>query len=93
MTASRMEAERASLWELRFGARVVVRAGSRLQTQEVASQSSYYSHNDLRLHFGMGASLKADHIEVRWPNGQAETVKDIPVNRIITIKEGSGVVK
>ena len=76
-----------------IGARVLVKAGSRLQAQEVASQSSYYSHNDLRLHFGMGASRKADQIEVRWPNGQAETVKDVPVNRIITIKEGSGVVK
>jgi hypothetical protein len=76
-----------------IGARVVVKAGSRLQAQEVASQSSYYSHNDLRLHFGMGAGWKADQIEVRWPNGQTETVKDVPVNRIITIKEGSGALR
>jgi hypothetical protein len=76
-----------------IGARVVVRAGSRSQAQEVASQSSYYSHNDLRLHFGMGANPKADHIEVRWPNGQTETVKDVPANQFITIREGSGVLR
>ncbi|MDQ3802604.1 MAG: CRTAC1 family protein, partial [Acidobacteriota bacterium] len=73
------------------GARVLVKAGSSLQAREVTSQSSYYSHNDLRLHFGLGASRKVDQIEIRWPNGQSETVRDIPANRIITIREGGGV--
>ena len=73
-----------------IGARVQVRAGSHFQTQEVTSQSSYYSHNDLRLHFGMGASQKADQIDVRWPSGQTETIKDVAVNQTVTIKETSG---
>ncbi len=76
-----------------IGARVLVRAGSRTQAQEVASQSSYYSHNDLRLHFGMGANRKADQIEIRWPGGQTEIIKDVAVNQIVRIKEGAGVVK
>jgi hypothetical protein len=76
-----------------IGARVQVKSGTHLQTQEVTSQSSYYSHNDLRLHFGVGAGSKAVQIEIRWPNGQTETVKDVAVNQIVTIKEGSGVVK
>jgi hypothetical protein len=76
-----------------IGARVSLKTGARLQTQEVTSQSSYYSHNDLRLHFGIGENDKADLIEVRWPDGQAEVVRDIAANRIVTIKEGSGVVK
>jgi hypothetical protein len=76
-----------------IGARVQVKNGLHLQTQEVTSQSSYYSHNDLRLHFGMGASRKADLIEIRWPSGQAETVKDVALNQVVTIKEGTGVVK
>jgi len=76
-----------------IGARVQVKSGLHLQTQEVTSQSSYYSHNDLRLHFGIGTSLKAAQIEIRWPNGQTETVKDIAVNQTVRIKEGSGVVK
>jgi hypothetical protein len=76
-----------------IGARVVVRVGSNVLAQEVTSQSSYYSHNDLRLHFGVGASLKADQIEVRWPGGRIETIKDVAVNRLVKIKEGAGVVK
>lgn len=76
-----------------IGARVRVKTGGRLQTQEVTSQTSYYSHNDLRLHFGLGESGKAEQVEIRWPNGQTETVKDIAANQIVTIKEGSGIVK
>jgi hypothetical protein len=76
-----------------IGARVIVRNGSKLQAQEVTSQSSYYSHNDRRLHFGMGTSLKADQLEVRWPNGQTEIIKDVAVNQFVKIKEGLGVIK
>jgi hypothetical protein len=64
-----------------------------MQAQEVASQSSYYSSNDPRLHFGLGAARMADQIEVRWPNGRTETLKDVQANRFITIKEGVGVLK
>ena len=47
----------------------------------------------MRLNFGMSESKKADQIEIRWPNGQTETIKDVAVNQIVTIKEGSGVQK
>jgi hypothetical protein len=76
-----------------IGARVQVKSSGRVQVQEVTSQSSYYSHNDLRLHFGMGQNQKAVQIEIRWPNGQTETVKDVAVNQTVRIEEGSGVVK
>ncbi|HEX5735493.1 MAG TPA: CRTAC1 family protein [Blastocatellia bacterium] len=76
-----------------IGARALLRAGARLQAQEVASQSSYFSHNDMRLHFGLGASKAVDSVEIRWPSGQTEVVKEIAANQIVTIKEGEGVVK
>ena len=76
-----------------IGARVRLRAGGRLQAQEVTSQSSYYSHNDLRLHFGLGAATRADQVEIRWPNGNSEIVKDIAGDQIITLREGSGATK
>lgn len=75
-----------------IGARVKVMIGSRMQSQEVSSQSSYYSHNDLRLNFGMGANKKADQIEIRWPCGQTEVLKNVEANQILIIREGSGVV-
>ena len=76
-----------------IGARVQVRSGNHLQTQEVTSQSSYYSHNDLRLHFGIGTNRKVDALEIRWPNGQTERIADLSANQIVTIKEGMGLAK
>ena len=44
------------------------------------------------MHFGLGKAQKVDLLEIRWPSGQVETVKDLAVNRLVTIKEGAGVV-
>ncbi len=71
-----------------IGATVIVTAGGRTQARVVASQSSYYSHNDLRLDFGLGASPRADEIEVRWPNGAVQRLKDVAGTRTVTIAEG-----
>ena len=72
-----------------IGARVLVHYGAGTQAQAVLSQSSFYSCNDPRLHFGLGASTAAD-IDVCWPSGLRETFKRIPANQLITLKEGVG---
>jgi len=72
-----------------IGARVIVHYGSKTQAQAVLSQSSFFSCSDSRLHFGLGNSTLAD-IDVYWPSGLHETFKQIPANRLITIKEGVG---
>jgi hypothetical protein len=69
---------------------VIVSSGGSRQAQAVLSQSSYYSHDDLRLHFGLGRSEKADAIEVRWPSGEVDVVRDVAGRRVVTIEEGSG---
>ena len=75
-----------------IGARVRVRTGERVQIDEVASGSSYYSQNDLRLHFGLGAARAADAVEVRWPTGDVERFTAVRGNRAVRIVEGEGVV-
>ncbi len=75
-----------------IGARVTAHYGGRLQVQEVLSQASYYSANDLRLHFGLGASDKVS-LDVRWPNGQSEHFADVTANHLVTIREGQGIIK
>ncbi len=69
-----------------IGARVTARYGGRQQVQEVLSQSSYYSSNDPRLHFGLGAAATAD-LEIRWPDGNKQVMKGVPANQILVIKE------
>ena len=63
------------------------------QIDEVRSGGSYISQNDLRVHFGVGKAEKIDVLEVRWPSGQVDTIKDIKVNQLIFVKEGEGVVR
>ncbi len=55
-------------------------------------QSSFYSVNDRRLHFGLGESTRAD-LEVHWTNGLVERFPGIEHNQLVTIKEGQGLVK
>ena len=74
-----------------IGARVLVRYGGKVQAQAVLSQSSYYSSNDPRLHFGLGASSSAD-LEISWPNGLREKFKGVAANQLITLREGTGIV-
>src|SRR5207244_7103354 len=76
-----------------IGARVKVTVAGRDQIGEVMSGSSYYSQNDLRLHFGIGTADKADKIEVWWPSGATDSVENVAANRILWIEEGSGMVK
>jgi enediyne biosynthesis protein E4 len=76
-----------------IGSRVIVKFGGLKQMQEVSSQTSYYSHNDMRLNFGLGKEKSVESIEIRWANGDVETVKNVSANQIVTIKEGSGVAK
>jgi hypothetical protein len=73
-----------------LGATVIVTSGGSPQAQAVLSQSSYYSHDDPRLHFGLGHREKADEIEVRWPSGEVDRFRDVPARRVVTLEEGTG---
>ena len=75
-----------------IGARVLAHYGGKTQAQSVLSQCSFYSCNDPRLHFGLGTHTTVD-LEVRWPNGRVEAFKRMPVNRLVTLREGAGMVQ
>jgi len=75
-----------------IGARVVARYAGRSQAQEVTAQSSFYSANDRRLHFGLGAATSAD-LMIRWPNGTTEKVPAVKADQLVVIREGEGMVR
>jgi hypothetical protein len=70
-----------------LGATVLATANGRTQAQAVLSQSSYYSASDLRLHFGLGVSSRADRIEVRWPSGARTSRLNVPGDQTVVIRE------
>jgi hypothetical protein len=74
-----------------IGTRVLARYGSRRQVQEVTAQASFYSVNDRRLHFGLGAEKAAD-LTIRWTNGATETISNVAANQLVTIREGAGII-
>jgi hypothetical protein len=74
-----------------IGARVTIRAGGVQQFNEVRGGGSYASQNDLCLHFGLGAATKMESMEIRWPNGNVETLPNVAADAIYTIVEGQGI--
>jgi hypothetical protein len=75
-----------------IGARVIARYAGRTQAQEVTAQSSFYSANDRRLHFGLGTATSAD-LTIRWPNGATEQIPNVEADHLIVIREGSGLLR
>ena len=75
-----------------IGTRVSVTAGDHRQIDEVMSGSSYYSQNDVRLHFGLGRASQADLVELAWPSGAKESFRNLPADRLFVIEETKGIV-
>ena len=63
------------------------------QIDEVRSGGGYFSQSDLRVHFGLGKAEKVEILEIRWPSGMVDVLKDVRVNQVIYVKEGTGIVR
>ncbi|MBS1842488.1 MAG: CRTAC1 family protein [Acidobacteria bacterium] len=63
------------------------------QIDEVRSGGGYYSQNDLRVHFGIGEAQKVDLLEIRWPSGQIDSLKDLKSNQLYYVTEGKGITR
>jgi hypothetical protein len=74
-----------------IGARILAHYGGKTQAQALLSQSSFFSCNDPRLHFGLGTSVSVD-LEIFWPSGLHESYKGMSANQLLTIREGVGIV-
>jgi len=81
-----------------IGARIKVTVQNTLtgkplvQIEEIRSGGSYYSQNDLRIHFGLDQAKTAD-VEIRWPSGQTDSLKNLDANRLYVIQEGGKILK
>jgi hypothetical protein len=73
-----------------IGALVRVTTADGEQRQEVRGGGSYFSQNDLRLHFGLGDAATVQRVVVRWPNGDEETWTGLARDRLHTLREGGG---
>ncbi len=73
-----------------IGAEVRVVTGKITQVATVTTASSYLSSSDKRVHFGMGTETVAATIEIRWPSGIHQTLKNVRGDQILQVDEPSG---
>jgi len=70
-----------------IGASVHITSCGASQFETVRNGGSYLSHNDSRLHFGLGECAKVDRISIRWPRGKVQEIAGLPVNRYNIVQE------
>ncbi|MBW8869892.1 MAG: ASPIC/UnbV domain-containing protein, partial [Acidobacteriales bacterium] len=63
-----------------------------VQYEQAKGGMGYMSASDPRIHFGFGNRTKIDSLEIIWPSGQVQKLTEIPIDQIIAVKEGSGIV-
>ncbi len=73
-----------------IGAIVYVTTGKLRQRQDVISGGNYASNNEMTLHFGLADTTKVDKLEIKWPDGQLETIPLATVDKTVTVTEGKG---
>jgi hypothetical protein len=74
------------------GASLKITAGDFVHVEQSKGGMSYMSASDPRILFGLGKHTKIDSLEITWPSGQIDRLKDLPSDKIIAIKEGVGIV-
>jgi hypothetical protein len=77
-----------------LGAKIeIVLAPQRVLVRRVRTDGSYCSSQDPRVLVGIGGAERVEKVRVRWPNGNLEEWKSPPIDRYLTLKEGTSTEK
>ncbi len=75
-----------------IGAVLKLSSSGTVQVDQAKGGTSYMSASDPRIHFGLGKRTKIDSLEITWPSGRVDKLASVPVDSIIAVKEGTGIV-
>jgi hypothetical protein len=75
-----------------IGASLKLTAEKFVRVEQAKGGTSYMSASDPRIHFGLGKRTKIDSLVITWPSGQVDKLTNVPVDKIIAVKEGIGIV-
>jgi hypothetical protein len=70
-----------------IGARIKVMAGGTTQWNHVVFAAGYASSSAGPVHFGLGVARSADLVEIRWPSGMVQELKNVAADRVVKVKE------
>jgi hypothetical protein len=75
-----------------IGASLKLTSEGFVQVEQAKGGMSYMSASDPRIHFGLGKRATIASLEITWPSGQIDRLTNVPINQIITAKEGAGLI-
>jgi hypothetical protein len=75
-----------------IGAALKLTSEGVVQVDQAKGGTSYMSASDPRIHFGLGRRSKIDSLVITWPSGVLDKLTNVPVDSIIAVKEGTGIV-
>ncbi|HZF40120.1 MAG TPA: ASPIC/UnbV domain-containing protein, partial [Blastocatellia bacterium] len=58
------------------------------QFNHITTSVGYGSSSDVRAHFGLGREKIVKLIEIRWPSGVTQKLKDVATDQLLTVTEG-----
>jgi enediyne biosynthesis protein E4 len=70
-----------------IGATVEIETDAGIQCSTVTTAASYLSSSDKRVHFGLGRNKEVRRLEIHWPSGIVQILKDVKGDQILTIEE------
>jgi hypothetical protein len=74
------------------GAALKLSTGGFVEYRQAQGGMSYMSAQDPRIHFGLGQRKTVESLEITWPSGVVDKLANVPIDQIITVKEGAGVI-
>jgi hypothetical protein len=74
-----------------IGTRVELRLAGKVQTLEAKGAASYLSHNDLRVHVGLGKAKLIDELVLYWPSGKVQKIRKLLPGYLYSISETNGI--
>lgn len=75
-----------------IGSTLKLSAEGFVRVDQAKGGTSYMSASDPRIHFGLGKHTKIDSLVITWPSGQVDKLTNVPIDSIIAVKEGVGIV-
>ena len=73
-----------------IGAQIRLESASGVQYNHVTTSVGYASSSSRRVHFGLGQDTLVTRLEIRWPSGVRQELRDVPADQILTVREPEG---
>jgi hypothetical protein len=68
----------------------VIRPGGAVTLRRAHTDGSYLSASDPRVFVGLGVDGRVAGVEVEWRRGEREVFEGVPVDRMVTLRQGQG---